>query len=115
MSYTENKPLEESSEQVEVRRQKLAKLKEAGRSPYPNDFCPSHTTRDILSGFGGLSDEELGGLTAEPYVAGRVMGIRKMGKAAFFHIQDRRGRIQNSTHERTGLEMRFTPCFSPWT
>ena len=33
-------------------------------------------------------------MTAEPYAAGRIMGIRKMGKAAFFHIQDRRGRIQ---------------------
>jgi lysyl-tRNA synthetase, class II len=27
-------------------------------------------------------------------VAGRIMGIRKMGKASFFHIQDRRGRVQ---------------------
>jgi lysyl-tRNA synthetase class 2 len=94
MSDTENKPLEESSEQVEVRRQKLAKLKEAGHSPYSNDFRPSHTTRDILADYGSLSDQELGGLTVEPYVAGRIMGIRKMGKAAFFHIQDRRGRIQ---------------------
>ena len=94
MSDTENKPLEDSSEQVEVRRQKLARLKETGYSPYPNDFHPSHTTHDILSAFGSLSDEELGGLTDEPYVAGRIMGIRKMGKAAFFHIQDRYARIQ---------------------
>ena len=94
MSDTENKPLEDSSEQVEVRRQKLARLKETGYSPYPNDFRPSHTTHDILSDFGSLSDEELGGLTDEPYVAGRIMGIRKMGKAAFFHIQDRHARIQ---------------------
>ena len=63
MSDTENKPLEDSSEQVEVRRQKLARLKETGYSPYPNDFHPSHTTHDILSAFGSLSDEELGGLT----------------------------------------------------
>ena len=94
MSDPENNPLEESSEQVEVRRQKLAKVKETGHALYPNDFRPSHTTRDILADFGGLSDQELGGLTAEPYVAGRIMGIRKTGKAAFFHIQDRRGRIQ---------------------
>jgi len=94
MSDTENKPLEDSSEQVEVRREKLARLKETGYSPYPNDFRPSHTTHDILSVFGGLSDEELGGLTDEPYLAGRIMAIRKMGKAAFFHIQDRHARIQ---------------------
>src|SRR6266850_294686 len=94
MSNLENDSPEESVEQVEVRRQKLAKLIETGHSPYPNDFRPSHTTRDILADCGSLSDQELGGLTAEPYVAGRIMGIRKMGKAAFFHIQDRCGRIE---------------------
>jgi len=94
MSNLENDSLEESVEQVEVRRQKLAKLIATDHSPYPNDFRPSHTTRDILAEFGNLSDQELAGLTSEFYVAGRIMGIRKMGKAAFFHIQDRRGRIQ---------------------
>jgi lysyl-tRNA synthetase, class II len=94
MSNSENNSPEASLEQVEVRRQKLAKLKETGHALYPNDFRPSHTTRDILAGYGSLSDQELGGLTDEFYVAGRIMGIRKMGKAAFFHIQDRRGRIQ---------------------
>ncbi|HET8917035.1 MAG TPA: amino acid--tRNA ligase-related protein, partial [Candidatus Binatia bacterium] len=94
MSDAENNSPETSLEQVEVRRQKLAKLKEAGHSPYPNDFRPSHTTRDILADFSNLSDQELAGLTSEFQVAGRIMGMRKMGKASFFHIQDRRGRIQ---------------------
>jgi lysyl-tRNA synthetase, class II len=94
MANLENDVSEESVEQVEVRRQKLAKLKDAGHSLYPNDFRPSHTTRDILAGFGSLSDQELADLTSEFQVAGRIMGMRKMGKASFFHIQDRRGRIQ---------------------
>ena len=94
MSDAENNSLETPLEQVEVRRQKLAKLKEAGHSPYPNDFRPSHTTRDILAGFGNLSDQELADLTSEFQVAGRIMGMRKMGKASFFHIQDRWGRLQ---------------------
>jgi lysyl-tRNA synthetase class 2 len=81
-------------EQVEVRRQKLSKLKEAGVALYPNDFRPSHTTRDIHAACGSLADDELGALTIEPRVAGRVMAIRKMGKASFFHIQDRYGRLQ---------------------
>src|SRR5215510_5987971 len=94
MSDTENNSPEIPFEQVEVRRQKLAKLKEAGYPLYPNDFWPSHTTRDILADYNNLSDQELADLTSEFQVAGRIMGMRKMGKASFFHIQDRRGRIQ---------------------
>ena len=94
MSDAENASPETPLEQVEVRRQKLAKLKESGHSPYPNDFRPSHTTRDILADFGNFSDQELAALTSEFQVAGRIMGMRKMGKASFFHIQDRRGRMQ---------------------
>src|SRR5499433_2241930 len=94
MSNNENNSPETSLEQVEVRRQKLAKLKEAGYSLYPNDFRPSHTTGDILTEFGSLSDQELADLPSEFQVAGRIMGMRKMGEASFFHIQDRRGRIQ---------------------
>ncbi len=94
MSDAENASPEMPLEQVEVRRQKLAKLKESGHSPYPNDFRPSHTTRDILADFGNFGDQELADLTSEFQVAGRIMGMRKMGKASFFHIQDRRGRMQ---------------------
>jgi lysyl-tRNA synthetase, class II len=93
MSNLDNPPMEEAGEQVEVRRQKLAKLKDAGHPLYPNDFRPTFTTADILSKFGG-SDEELASQPQEIKVAGRIMAIRKMGKASFFHIQDRRGRIQ---------------------
>jgi len=89
MSDTENKPLEESSEQVEVRRQKLVRLKEAGLAVYPNDFRPTCTTGEAIA----LDDGVIRG-QQEIKLAGRIMGIRKMGKASFFHIQDRRGRIQ---------------------
>jgi lysyl-tRNA synthetase class 2 len=94
MSEKHDQPFEESSEQVEVRRQKLAKLIEAGYSAYPNDFRPSHTTRDILAEFSSLNGPELAGLSDAFYLAGRIRGIRKMGKASFFHIQDRHGQIQ---------------------
>ena len=94
MSNSEDNSPEPSLEQVEVRRQKLGKLKEAGGSLYPNDFRPTHTIRDILASYGSLTDHELETLTVEPRVAGRIMAIRKMGKASFFHIQDRYGRIQ---------------------
>jgi len=94
MANLENSSPDESVEQVEVRRQKLGKLKEAGLPVYPNDFRPTVTTAEVLAKFGGLEDEELTRVPQELRLAGRIMGIRKMGKASFFHIQDRRGQLQ---------------------
>ena len=94
MSKIENRLLEESNEQLEVRRQKLAKLKAGGYALYPNDFRPTHTTADAFAKLGELSDEELIRAPQELRLAGRIMAIRKMGKASFFHVQDRWGRIQ---------------------
>jgi lysyl-tRNA synthetase, class II len=94
MVNLESSSPDESVEQVEVRRQKLAKLKEAGLPLYPNDFRPIGTTSEVLAKFGGWDDEELARAPQELRLAGRIMGIRKMGKASFFHIQDRRGRLQ---------------------
>jgi len=94
MSDKDDNPIEESSEQVEVRRQKLAKLEETGHPLYPNDFRPTHTSAEVFSTFGDLSGERPVDTPRELRLAGRIMGIRKMGKASFFHIQDRRGRIQ---------------------
>jgi lysyl-tRNA synthetase class 2 len=94
MADAPNSPIDESNEQVEVRREKLANLKDAGLALYPNDFRPTYTTAEVLSKFGRAGDEELATARQEVAVAGRIMGIRKMGKASFFHIQDRRGRLQ---------------------
>ena len=38
----DNDQSDDSSEQVKVRRDKLAKLRDAGASVYPNDFKPDH-------------------------------------------------------------------------
>jgi lysyl-tRNA synthetase class 2 len=85
---------EDESQQAEVRRQKLAKLKEAGAALYPNDFKPSHAASEIVQRYAGASDEELKAAPKDLRVAGRIMAIRRMGKASFFHLQDRRGRLQ---------------------
>ncbi|MBM4260416.1 MAG: lysine--tRNA ligase [Deltaproteobacteria bacterium] len=93
MSDSENKPSEDS-EQVEVRRQKLAKLKEAGGPVYPNDFKPSQTISEIHLKYAERDDAALAEAPRDLRIAGRIMAIRRMGKASFFHIQDRRGRLQ---------------------
>ena len=86
--------MDEVTEQMEVRRQKLLKLKESGHAPYPNDFIPGYLTADIVAQHGDLPDERLGALPTEFSLAGRIMGIRSFGKASFFHLQDRSGRLQ---------------------
>jgi lysyl-tRNA synthetase class 2 len=87
-------PDEPDSDQVEVRKQKLAKLKAAGVEPYPNDFKPNHSASEIVSTFADASDQALAEAPKDLRVAGRIVAIRRMGKASFFHIQDRRGRLQ---------------------
>ena len=94
MADNENPLLDDSNEQIEVRRHKLAKLRENGAVAYPNDFKPTHSSADAVRIAADISDEDLPGTPREVCVAGRIMAIRRMGKASFFHIQDRRGQLQ---------------------
>ena len=94
MPDKENPGLEDSSEQVEVRRQKLARLRAAGHRAYANDFKPTHSIAAILGRFSDASEQELLAAQESLRIAGRIMAVRRMGKASFFHLQDRRGRLQ---------------------
>src|SRR5689334_11814941 len=86
--------MDESTEQLEVRRQKLAKLKDAGVPVYPNDFKPEDLSSDLIDQYGARADDELAALDRKFTLAGRIMALRSFGKASFFHLQDRKGRIQ---------------------
>jgi lysyl-tRNA synthetase class II len=70
MAENDSNPSETSVEQVEVRKQKLAKLKAAGSVVYPNDFKPTHTASEIIDKFTGASDEELAGAPKNLRIAG---------------------------------------------
>ena len=85
---------EENPEQVEVRKHKLDKLKAAGVAVYPNDFRPTHTAAELLFRYGGASDEELFAAPKDLRIAGRILALRRMGKASFFHLQDGAARLQ---------------------
>jgi lysyl-tRNA synthetase class 2 len=85
---------EDSTEQVEVRRQKLEKLKAAGVPAYPNDFKPNYSAAAVVADFASANEQALAAAPADIRVAGRIMTIRRMGKASFFHLQDRRARLQ---------------------
>ncbi len=94
MADNENPLLDDSNEQIDVRRHKLAKLRETGAVVYPNDFKPTHSIADTVRNATDISDEDLHATPHDVSVAGRIMAMRRMGKASFFHIQDRRGKLQ---------------------
>ena len=73
---------------IDYRIEKLFKLKEAGVEPYPQKFSPNHFSQNIIDNFNELENKDV-------ILAGRIMSIRKMGKASFFHLQDKFGKIQH--------------------
>jgi len=75
----------------ELRRlEELEILEKAGINPFPYSFDKSHSALYILSNFLDDNPELLSNVA----VAGRLISIRRMGKATFCHIQDDSGRIQ---------------------
>jgi len=79
--------LEDFNQLIQIRKEKLDKIREMGINPYPYEFDQSHKSRDIKDHFEDLEEKEVS-------IAGRMMSVRLMGKAAFCHIQDEQGRIQ---------------------
>ena len=78
----------DAPEQERLRREKLQRLMDEGRSPYLlTRYERDHGSGEILSNFGALEGQEVS-------VAGRLVSRRVMGKASFAHILDRDGQIQ---------------------
>ena len=74
---------------LQIRRDKLAKLKEEGKDPFEiTKFNRTHTSKEIVENYDELEGKDV-------TVAGRIMAKRIMGKASFCHIQDGDGKIQS--------------------
>ena len=81
------------SEQVQVRRQKLADLQAAGHDPVtPTKYPPDAYSADLKEEFKDLPNETDSG--KQVALAGRMMSKRVMGKASFAHLRDDKGDIQ---------------------
>ena len=79
---------ENLNEILRVRREKLAKLRQAGKDPFKiTKFNPTHKSITILNEFESLENQEV-------VIAGRIMTKRVMGRASFAHILDSEGQIQ---------------------
>lgn len=86
----------ELNELIKRRLEELEQIKKLGVNPYAYKFEPTHTSADILKNYKApKSDEEKEQQKKNNIsVAGRIMAIRRMGKASFCHIKDGEGKIQ---------------------
>jgi lysyl-tRNA synthetase class 2 len=86
--------MDEKSELLRKRKEKMKFLMDMGVDLYPNDVNVTATTRSIITRFGDMENEDLAKVEEKCSLAGRLMAVRNFGKAAFVSIQDREGRIQ---------------------
>jgi lysyl-tRNA synthetase class 2 len=77
-----------------AREEKFRKLIQAGVDPFPHRADPTHTVSGINAAHGASSKEALEAAKVPVAVAGRILSLRTMGKATFFHISDGRQRLQ---------------------
>ncbi|MBN8460313.1 MAG: lysine--tRNA ligase [Verrucomicrobia bacterium] len=89
---TPQAPQSTEAELIAVRREKLAKLRELGVDPFGARFDTTTTP-------GELRDAFAEGLRVK--VAGRVTGLRDMGKSCFIHLADIHGSIQGYLSTKT--------------
>jgi lysyl-tRNA synthetase class 2 len=80
------------SEQEIIRREKLKTLQSIGIDPFPAALYPVNTTAEYIRN--NYKGEENKADFAEVCLAGRIMGIRDMGKASFAQVQDSTGKMQ---------------------
>ena len=74
---------------MQVRREKLDKLRAEGKDPFQiTKFNRTHTTKQIIDNYDELEGKDV-------TIAGRLMAKRIMGKASFCHVQDGEGKIQS--------------------
>jgi lysyl-tRNA synthetase, class II len=92
-------------ELIAEREKKVAALRAAGKNPYANDWKQTHTTRDVVERFKGVTPPPaeaaapkgapLALLSEDRFrVAGRIVAYRGFGGATFVKILDRTGEIQ---------------------
>jgi lysyl-tRNA synthetase class 2 len=83
----ENIPLEDVNVLIKRRFEELEELKSKGINPFAYNFDVDSDSITIKSNFEKFENRVV-------KIAGRIMAIRRMGKASFAHIQDHSGKIQ---------------------
>lgn len=79
---------DELNELMRRRREELDTLQKLGINPYPYNFNVTDFSTNIINNYSETDPQH------DVAIAGRIMSIRRMGKASFCHVQDAQGRIQ---------------------
>jgi lysyl-tRNA synthetase, class II len=98
-------PQPDTSDLLRERREKLARLREAGIDPFPHSFADREEIAEVRRAHEGLvagSETE-----SRHRVAGRMVARRGHGKAAFIDLRDSSGEIQLHVREDLLGEQRF--------
>ncbi|MEE9315604.1 MAG: lysine--tRNA ligase [bacterium] len=89
--------MDEINKLISERKQKLEELRKLGVDVYPRNFSITHTISQVREKYGTLKAEEKTEETVS--LAGRIMSLRRMGKASFAHMKDQTGKLQIYTRE----------------
>ncbi|MGX4687383.1 lysine--tRNA ligase [Vagococcus sp. JNUCC 83] len=82
------------NDQLIVRREKMADLRDKGLDPFGARFERTTNAKELHETYDDKTKEELQELNLTATVAGRIMTKRGKGKVGFAHLQDREGQIQ---------------------
>ena len=86
--------MRELTEQEVVRREKAERLRELGLDPFGHRYDRDSFAKDIKEKYANVDHDAFENMDDTARVVGRIMFIRKMGKASFFTIQDKTGTFQ---------------------
>lgn len=87
MNQEQNLQFEDINVLIKRRLEELEELKGKGINPYPFSYDVTHHSKEVIENYSELEGKDVS-------VAGRIMSLRRMGKATFSHIMDFAGKIQ---------------------
>ena len=86
--------MREFSDQELVRREKCENIRKLGIDPFGHKFERTDYAEVLKEKYKDVDHDAFENMNDTATVAGRIMFIRKMGKASFFSIKDKTGSIQ---------------------
>ncbi|WP_457577071.1 lysine--tRNA ligase [Desulfomarina sp.] len=103
----------QDNQTLKQRREKAQSLEDTGVTLYSNSFTPENSIKELLPRGEALQAQEKEEGSPVYAIAGRIMAMRKFGKAAFCHISDSTGQIQIYIKKDTLGEETFA-TFKKW-
>ena len=82
------------TDQELARREKMNRIKEMNLDPFGHKYDRTDFSSELKEKYSPVDHDELESMDVHVSVAGRIMFMRKMGKASFFTIKDKCGKIQ---------------------